>query len=195
MAHDSNWLPHSSDVLECTSWKPNGETTLKAFDSSLNLGIGRSCAVAAGASQLHIPELFSHSHAFGNVGGRICCISARPQAATQGIDVAISTTSHAASQIPGAVADGEGEVQFWTIGQSWHLTCEFVLGHPGGRSDAIEWCPSIDAFSGAVDGSKINEAGLGLLLLVANQSVLVFAVPVKPSDLVPTCSGKGAYLL
>ena len=195
MAQESNWLPHSSDVVACTSWKPDGDTPVTAFNSTLDLAIGRSCAVDDGASQLHIPELSCHSHAFGNVGGRICCIAARPQPCTGQIDVAVSTASHALDQIPGSKSDIEGEVLFWCIGKAWQLTCRWVLGHAGGRCDGIEWCPSIEAFSGGTDGSRRHEAGLGLLLLIANQSALIFAVPMKPADLVPACSDRCACLL
>ena len=193
MDQESSWLPHSSDVIACTYWKPAGETTLKAFSSTLDLAIGHSCALAGDPRQLHIPELFCHSHAFGNAGDRICCIAARPNADFGDIDLAVSTASHAIEQVPGTKSDLEGEVQFWTIGRAWQLTCRWVLGHAGGRCDGIEWCPSIDAFSGGTDGSKRQQAGLGLLLLIANQSALIFSVPTKPKDVVESCSDQCAF--
>jgi hypothetical protein len=187
MTRISNWLPHSSDVLNCTGWNPSGETIVKAFDSSRDVAVGHSCAGDDEAIQLHIPELYCQNHTFGNVGGRICGIAARHDVDTDELQVAASTASHAASQIPGTVADGEGEVQIWTIGQEWILTCRLVITHPGGRSDAVEWCPSTDAFSGDVDGCNRTGAAPRLLLLVANESVLIYSVPMHPADVVPLC--------
>lgn len=187
----SNWLPHSSDVLECTSWKPSGTTTLNAFDSSTELGIGSSYVHNAKAKQLHVPELYSHSHAFGNVGGRICCMAAQLRTSDKEIDVAISTASHGASQLPGTVAEGDGQVQFWTVGANQKLACRFVMSHPGGRSDAMEWCPSTHTFTGGIAEGRNDAAALGLLLLVAAQSVRVFAVPQTPEELSPEFSYEG----
>jgi hypothetical protein len=181
----------ASNVISCSVWAPEGDLVASSCGESLTLPACRSSTVTASDADMQIPELKRQSHTFANAGERIVGLAAvHPRDYSDEIAVAVATAAFTASQIPGVVAEGAGLVQFWKLDGKGSLNCHFALSHEGGRSDALEWCPSNRAFKNSEHGDAPQER-LGLLMLLANQKALIFSVPADVSSISSTATTEG----